>query len=124
MVVYVQGFLSLVQGIFPRSILMSAKYNEYIICITSFIIVDFVTPLKKRRLARESLSGDSSLAGTLSPSLVHGTSTGFEVASSSAAGEGGGAVVMDLEEIQNRNGFKSCLSPLRTNRFPSTEVSS
>ncbi|KAK6177365.1 hypothetical protein SNE40_015481 [Patella caerulea] len=80
--------------------------------------IDFVTPLKKRRLARESLSQDApviSTPSTNSPSV--GQSTEPECRPDSTKRE-----TIDIEELQGKNGFRPVLPTLDDDQ-PQSNVS-
>ena len=66
---------------------------------------DFVTPLKKRRLARESLSRDSLTSESPTPSTSQSAGSCFL-----NVPEPGEA---KLDGIRNKNGFRPFFSPLR-----------
>ena len=66
---------------------------------------DFVTPLKKRRLARESLSRDSLTSESPTPSTSQSAGSCFL-----NVPEPGEA---KLDGIRNKNGFRHFFSPLR-----------
>lgn len=70
-------------------------------------IVDFVTPLKKRRLARESMSQEQPLTptpSTPSPSVLQ-PGAGGELGLTAVPG----SPQAELEEMQNKNGIKPLL---------------
>ncbi|KAL4226401.1 Histone-lysine N-methyltransferase 2E [Mactra antiquata] len=81
--------------------------------------VDFVTPLKKRRLARESLSRDSKSTNE-SPAV-----TPAPVTPSPAAPSGSsyfGSLNESFEHFKNKNGFKTLFSPIQPSDVESDSV--
>lgn len=71
------------------------------------MLADFVTPLKKRRLARESLSVESVASESPTPGPSSSQSGGSYFVNLMESGE------PKLESFKNKNGFKSFFSPLR-----------
>ncbi|XP_060602955.1 mucin-2-like isoform X3 [Ruditapes philippinarum] len=74
--------------------------------------IDFVTPLKKRRLARESLSRESNDSPAQTPTPVTQAATSYFASLSET-----------FENFKNKNGFNSLFSPLKSSDID-TEVKS